>query len=273
MGNICNTPLPSCISERDFFQRKQYSTWLKSNHEILNKKKDFDGNVDMTAVNNIITSDDTTTNKSLYSSNDMEDVNNLSHFTLHKSILGLGGFGMVRICMKVTNNGYNDRGTIYAMKSLAKASIIKRANGVRAVFSELMILSRLSITSKSPFICSISYAFQDNIYLYMIVDACLGGDLRYNLRRMKNYHFSEVQAQFYISQILIAVQFCHGKNVLHRDIKPENIFLTYSGRETTELITIHILDDTETYIYLHIYLYTCLLTYHRIFKVRRFRGI
>ena len=34
-----------------------------------------------------------------------------------------------------------------------------------------------------PFIVNLKYAFQDDYYLYMVLDLMLGGDLRYHLKR------------------------------------------------------------------------------------------
>lgn len=108
---------------------------------------------------------------------------------------------------------------------MSKASVLRRKNGVATVFTELKILSMVNC----PFICNCHYAFQDENYLYLVLDLASGGDLRYNLSIAPNQRFSEERAKFYICQIMLAVQYCHSMNILHRDIKPENILLTQSG--------------------------------------------
>ena len=72
-------------------------------------------------------------------------------------------------------------------------------------------------------ICS----FQDIDNLYLIMDLYRGGDLRYHLNKFK--HFSEEQSKFFLSNIIIGLEYIHSKNILHRDIKPENLVFDDKG--------------------------------------------
>ena len=72
-------------------------------------------------------------------------------------------------------------------------------------------------------ICS----FQDIDNLYLIMDLLKGGDLRYHINKYK--HFSEEQSKFFISNIIIGLEYIHSKNILHRDIKPENLVFDDKG--------------------------------------------
>lgn len=53
-----------------------------------------------------------------------------------------------------------------------------------------------------------------------------GGDLSYHLKR---YIFSEMEAKFIISCIILAVEFLHNNGIIHRDIRPENILFDGDG--------------------------------------------
>jgi hypothetical protein len=134
----------------------------------------------------------------------------LSHFLVPESVIGIGGFGMVRQAIKVTGN---DRNVMYAVKSLSKAVILKRSSGLAAVMTELRALALLV---DSKFICNIHYAFQDERFLYMVISLGAGGDLRFALKFSPNCRFSESKAQFYIAQVILAISSCHAAKILHR---------------------------------------------------------
>ena len=144
-------------------------------------------------------------------------------FSTPKKLLGLGGFGCVRAVKKLTGR---DRNTNYALKSLSKHAVLQRSSGVSSVLSELKALALLA---DAPFVCNVHYAFQDECFLYMVLDLAVGGDMRYNLKCAPYYRFSEHRARFYIAQVLLAVEACHQASILHRDVKPENILLKENG--------------------------------------------
>lgn len=54
-----------------------------------------------------------------------------------------------------------------------------------------------------------------------------GGELFKHLRDRKR--FSEEQAKFYASQILLALEYLHKMGVVYRDLKPENILVDEDG--------------------------------------------
>jgi serine/threonine protein kinase len=55
------------------------------------------------------------------------------------------------------------------------------------------------------------------------MDLLTGGDLRYHICCHKK--FDEEQVRFFLSNIIIGLEYIHSKNILHRDIKPENLVL------------------------------------------------
>ena len=105
---------------------------------------------------------------------------------------------------------------------MSKVKIIDRRSEI-SIMSERNLLSKLN----HPFIVNIYFAFQDFCNLYLVMDLLTGGDLRYHIAHQKT--FSEVQTKFFISNMLLALEYIHSQNIIHRDIKPENLVLESTG--------------------------------------------
>lgn len=61
----------------------------------------------------------------------------------------------------------------------------------------------------------------------MILDYCSGGDLAFHLN--KRQIFDEKDAQFYIAEVILAIEYIHSLNIIYRDMKPENILIDNDG--------------------------------------------
>ena len=105
---------------------------------------------------------------------------------------------------------------------MSKTKIIDRRSEI-SIMSERTLLSKLN----NPFIVNMYFAFQDYSNLYLVMDLLSGGDLRYHLGKKKK--FSEKETKFFISNIILALEYIHSKNIIHRDIKPENLVLELNG--------------------------------------------
>ena len=78
-----------------------------------------------------------------------------------------------------------------------------------------------------PFLVNMVYSFQDNDYLYLVMDFFPGGNLRYHLNIKSR--FNEKQNKFIIGCLLLGLEYIHSQNILHRDIKPENLLFDENG--------------------------------------------
>ena len=108
------------------------------------------------------------------------------------------------------------------MKEMSKVKIIDHAN-IKNIKNERDLLSKLN----HPFIVNMHFSFQNNNYLYLVIDLLNGGDLRYHLFHKRS--FNEKQSKFFISCVLLGLEYCHSNLIIHRDIKPENIILDSEG--------------------------------------------
>lgn len=131
-------------------------------------------------------------------------------------LIGTGSFAKVLLVRK------KDNGKLYAMKVLKKEEIFKR-NQIDHTKTERIILATL----RHPFMVRLRYSFQTENKLYMVLDFVRGGELFYHLR--KAGRFSEERARFYISEVILALDYLHRHDVIYRDLKPENILLSEDG--------------------------------------------
>ncbi|XP_041123826.1 cGMP-dependent protein kinase 2 isoform X4 [Polyodon spathula] len=130
--------------------------------------------------------------------------------------LGMGGFGRVELVK------LRDEDTAFALKCIKKKHIVD-SRQQEHIYSEKNILQQ----SSSPFIIKMFRTFRDNKYVYMLLEACLGGELWSILRDM--CFFEEPSARFCIGCVLEAFSYLHGRGIVYRDLKPENLLLDKDG--------------------------------------------
>ena len=129
-------------------------------------------------------------------------------------IIGRGGFGCIwKVKLKTTNK-------FFASKVISKSKLIYKHNE-QSILNEKKILSQIH----HPFLANMYFSFQDYDNLYMIMDLIPGGDLR---NHMSNT-FEENQIKFFLSNIIISLEYIHNKNIIHRDLKPENLLMETNG--------------------------------------------
>lgn len=80
--------------------------------------------------------------------------------------------------------------------------------------------------ANSQWIVQLHFAFQDQKYLYMVMDYMPGGDL---VNLMSNYDVPEKWAKFYCAEVVLALDAIHLMGFVHRDVKPDNMLLDKHG--------------------------------------------
>lgn len=96
-------------------------------------------------------------------------------------------------------------------------------NQIMHVRTEREILT----SAKNPWIVNLKYSFQDETYLYLVMDFLPGGDLMSLL--MKKDILTEDESRFYIAELILAVHSVHQMECIHRDLKPDNILIDKNG--------------------------------------------
>ncbi|KAK3090086.1 hypothetical protein FSP39_009049 [Pinctada imbricata] len=130
-------------------------------------------------------------------------------------VIGRGAFGEVQLVRHKSTK------KVYAMKLLSKTEMIKRSDSA-FYWEEREIMAN----ANSEWIVQLHYAFQDNKFLYMVMDYMPGGDL---VNLMSNYDVPEKWAKFYCAEVVLALNAIHDMGFVHRDVKPDNMLLDSKG--------------------------------------------
>ncbi|KAK9164460.1 hypothetical protein Syun_005362 [Stephania yunnanensis] len=77
-------------------------------------------------------------------------------------------------------------------------------------------------------------AFEDDTYVYIVMELCEGGELLDRILAKKDSRYSEKDAAIIVRQMLKVAAECHLHGLVHRDMKPEN-FLFKSTKEDSPL--------------------------------------
>lgn len=134
------------------------------------------------------------------------------------SVLGKGNFGKVMLAEYVSNN------QLCAIKVLKKNFIVEN-DEVESTKSEKRVFL-VANKYKHPFMLSLYQSFQTENRIYFVMEYISGGDLMWHVQQKR---FSLKRAQFYASEILLALKFLHDHGIIYRDLKLDNIMLTESG--------------------------------------------
>ncbi|XP_049406643.1 uncharacterized protein LOC125870286 isoform X2 [Solanum stenotomum] len=132
------------------------------------------------------------------------------------TMIGKGAFGEVRVCREKTT------GHVYAMKKLKKSEMLRRGQ-VEHVKAERNLLAEVDSNCIVKLYCS----FQDDEFLYLIMEYLPGGDMMTLLMRKDT--LTEDEARFYVAETVLAIESIHIHNYIHRDIKPDNLLLDRYG--------------------------------------------
>ena len=132
------------------------------------------------------------------------------------AIIGRGAFGEVHVCREKRT------GEIVAIKKIKKDVLVQKKQ-IMHTRNEQQFLSKV----KSIWIVELKASFQEDDYLYLVMEYLPGGDLM-NLLIKKDI-LTESEARFYIAELILSIEEIHKLDCIHRDIKPDNVLIDKTG--------------------------------------------
>ncbi|XP_029371033.1 serine/threonine-protein kinase N2 isoform X2 [Echeneis naucrates] len=134
------------------------------------------------------------------------------------SVLGRGHFGKVLLAE------YKKSGKLYAIKALKKGDIVTR-DEVDSLMCERRIFEVIN-SSRHPFLVNLYGCFQTTDHVCFVMAYSPGGDL---MTHIHTSIFTEKQALFYSSCVLLGLEFLHKNHIVYRDLKLDNLLMDADG--------------------------------------------
>ena len=130
-----------------------------------------------------------------------------------KQKIGKGKFGLVKCGINKETNKQ------VAIKIMAKKNMDKSDLELAKVEIDILKISQ------HPNIIKLYDIYENENYIYIIMEYCSGGDLL-SYFEYYEYELKETKVCEIIHKLSMAIYFLHSYGIVHRDLKPENILMT-----------------------------------------------
>uniref|UniRef100_A0A1I8EZ41 Protein kinase domain-containing protein n=1 Tax=Wuchereria bancrofti TaxID=6293 RepID=A0A1I8EZ41_WUCBA len=123
-------------------------------------------------------------------------------------------------------------GNVYKARSKLKPGTVAAAKAMELEDDEsqdVMVEVSILTQCKHPNIVELYDAFTMGNRITLLLEYCGGGAVDSIMMELSR-HLSEQQIHYIMKEILKALNFLHGKNVIHRDLKAGNVLLTSDAR-------------------------------------------
>lgn len=115
----------------------------------------------------------------------------------------------------------------YAVKVVSKQMARKLGQERRLINEQVC----LQMVIGHPFIARLASLFEDESFLYFVIEFCPYGDMNnlIKIARRKNRALTKDTIRFYAAELVSALEKVHKEGIIHRDVKPQNILIGDRG--------------------------------------------
>lgn len=130
-------------------------------------------------------------------------------------IIGRGGSAVVKMTQ-------SSSGVRYALKCIEKRSTVDKSQQL-SIIQERSILAEVD----HPFIVKFVRSFKDHKFVYLLTELVTGGELLNALNALGV--LTRHQARFYVSSLVVVLEFLHTRRIAYLDLKAENCLVDQQG--------------------------------------------
>ncbi|CAA7259868.1 unnamed protein product [Cyclocybe aegerita] len=138
--------------------------------------------------------------------------------------LGSGAYG--KVYRAIDTSGPTSKPKICAIKCLNKPS-----PGTKEDLLQTREFANHKLVSGHPNIVTFHDRFYDGLFVYVVLDLVVGGDLFGAITEKHLFQKNGRLIKSAFIKLIDAVQHCHDMGVFHRDIKPENVLCSNDGTD------------------------------------------
>ena len=109
--------------------------------------------------------------------------------------------------------------SLFFVQVINKKTVCRKPKEVEYILNERHIMADL----RHPFVIGLDYAFQTSKQLFYVMDFAPGGEIFHRLAI--HGAFDDEATRFYVCEIVCALDFLHGHNIVYRDLKPDNLLI------------------------------------------------
>ena len=223
-------------SSKDYSKHQNTKNTFRKSRHSKSKHKMRKFKAEKTSMVSMYQQDETNSKRNLHnqhnrSKSDPWNVGSLSLNDIKiKSMLGEGAFSKVYLVQfnqtKKVENSINEQ---LQNKNLA-LKVIEKKNNSNSNSSQSFEWERFALSQLShPFIIDYYGSFFDDTKLCILTQFVIGGEILYHFENSQLGRFDNFTTQFYIGEIICALEYLHSKKYVYRDLKPENILIDNNG--------------------------------------------